>query len=104
MTAWTTSAQGIVVTVRLTPRGGRDAVEGMERLADGRKVFAVRVRAPARGGAANAALIKLLAKSLAVPARDVQLTAGASARVKRVSIAGAGASLAAALEKICAMA
>jgi uncharacterized protein (TIGR00251 family) len=104
MTAWTTSAQGIVVTVRLTPRGGRDAIEGMERLANGRNVLAVRVRAPAREGAANAALIKLLAKSLAVPARDVQLTAGASARVKRVSIAGAGASLAAALEKICAMA
>ena len=101
MTAWTTSAQGIVVTVRLTPRGGRDTVEGVEQLADGRNVLAVRVRAPAREGEANAALIKLLAKSLAVPARDVQLTAGASARIKRVSIAGASASLAAALEKIC---
>ena len=104
MTAWTTSAQGIVVTVRLTPRGGRDAVEGVEQLADGRNVLAVRVRARAMEGEANAALIKLLAKSLAVPARDVRLTAGASARIKRVSIAGAGASLVAALEKICATA
>jgi uncharacterized protein len=100
MTAWTTSAQGIVVTVRLTPRGGRDAVERVEQLEDGRNVLAVRVRAPAKEGEANAALIKLLAKTLGVPARDVRLTTGASARIKRrVSIAGAGASLAAALEK-----
>jgi uncharacterized protein YggU (UPF0235/DUF167 family) len=35
--------------------------------------------------------------------RDVSLVAGANARLKRVKINGAGALLAAALEKICAM-
>ena len=103
MTAWTATAQGIVVTVRLTPRGGRDAVEGVEQLADGRSVLKVRVRAPAAEGAANAALIKLLARTLAVPARDLELVAGASARLKRVRIAGVGAALVAALEKVCAI-
>ena len=44
------------------------------------------------------------AKTLAVAPRDVSLVAGASARIKRLRIAGAGASLAATLEKICAMA
>jgi uncharacterized protein len=104
MTAWRVTAQGIVLTVRLTPRGGRDAVEGMEQLADGRSVLKVRVRAPATEGEANAALIKLLARTLDVAARDVELAAGASARLKRLKIAGVGVTLAAALEKICAAA
>ena len=52
---------------------------------------------------ANAALVKLIARTLGVAARDVSLVAGASARLKRVKINGAGALLAAALEKICAM-
>ena len=101
---WRIETQGIVVSVRLTPRGGRDAVEGVARLADGRSVLKVRVRAAASEGEANAALVRLFAKTLGVAPRDVSLVAGASARIKRVRIDGAGASLAATLEKICAMA
>ena len=92
-----------MLDVRLTPRGGRDAIDGMEQLADGRPVLKVRVRVAAQEGEANAALVKLLAKTLRVPARDVSLVAGATARVKRLRIAGAGPILAAALEKICAI-
>jgi uncharacterized protein len=100
---WTAGADGVVISVRLTPRGGRDAIEGIAQLADGRSVLKVRVRAPASEGEANAALVKLIAKTLGVGVREVSLVAGASARLKRVKINGAGALLAAALEKICAM-
>lgn len=100
---WTAAADGVVIAVRLTPRGGRDAIEGIAQLADGRSVLKVRVRAAASEGEANAALVKLIARTLGVAACDVSLIAGASARLKRVKIKGAGALLAATLEKICAM-
>ncbi len=92
-----------MLAVRLTPKGGRDAIDGVERLADGQAVLKARVRAPASEGEANAALITLLAEALGVAARDVSLVAGVSARLKRLKIAGPGAALAATLEKICAV-
>ena len=91
-----------MLAVRLTPKGGRDAIDGVERLADGRSMLKARVRAAASEGEANAALITLLAKSLGVAARDVSLVAGATARLKLLRIAGPGAALVATLEKICA--
>ena len=97
---WTVTAGGLALTVRLTPKGGRDAIEGIERLADGRCVLKARVRAPASEGEANDALRKLVARALAVPPRDVSLTAGATSRIKRLRIAGHGPTLAAALEKV----
>ncbi len=99
---WRVEAGGLALTVRLTPRGGRDAIDGVERLADGRSVLKARVRAAASEGEANAALVELIAKALGVARRDVTLVAGATARVKTVRVAGAGATLAAILEKICA--
>jgi uncharacterized protein len=100
---WRSEAGGLILSVRLTPKGGRDAIDGIARLANGRCVLKARVRAPASEGEANAALVKLIAKTLGVAPRDVTLVAGLSARVKRVKIAGAGAALATALEKICAL-
>jgi len=100
---WTAAADSVVVVVRLTPRGGRDAIDGVAQLADGRSVLKVRVRAAASEGEANAALMKLIAKSLGVAVRDVSLVAGARARLKHLRISGVGTTLAATLEKICAM-
>jgi uncharacterized protein (TIGR00251 family) len=97
---WRVVAGGLVLTVRLTPKGGRDAIDGIEHMADGRSVLKVRVRAAPREGEANDALARLLAKSLGVPARQVTLAAGATARIKRLEIAGAGPALAAALARI----
>jgi uncharacterized protein YggU (UPF0235/DUF167 family) len=85
--------------VRLTPRGGRDAIDGIEQRSDGQVVLKARVRAAATEGEANAALVALLARTLGVPARDVALVGGATSRIKRLSIAGHGPTLAAALEK-----
>jgi uncharacterized protein YggU (UPF0235/DUF167 family) len=93
----------VVLTVRLTPRGGRDALEGAERRADGTCVLKARVRAAPHEGEANAALIKLVATELGVPGRSISLAGGANARVKQLRISGDVAALAAALEKICAM-
>jgi hypothetical protein len=98
---WTVTTDGLMLAVRLTPKGGRDAVETVERMADGRSVLKVRVRAAASEGGANAALVKLIARTLDVAARDVSLVAGATARLKRVKVGGSGAALAATLEKIC---
>jgi uncharacterized protein len=97
---WTATADGLVITVRLTPKGGRDAIDGVERLADGRAVVRARVRAAPSDGAANAALVRLLADQLDVAPRDVTLMAGATGRIKRIKIAGDGAVLAAALGRI----
>jgi uncharacterized protein len=100
---WSVSHDGVSLAVRLTPKGGRDAIEGIEQLADGRNVLKVRVRAAASEGEANAALIKVVAKALDVAPREVSLVAGATARLKRLKITGTGRTLAAALEKICAI-
>ena len=53
---WIVAADGLLVCVRLTPKGGRDAIDGIEQLADGRMVLKVRVRAAPSEGEANAAL------------------------------------------------
>jgi uncharacterized protein len=94
------AADGIIVAVRLTPKGGRDAVDGIEQMADGRSVLKARVRAAASDGAANAALVRLLAAALDVAPRDVSLLAGATARVKRLRIEGSGPALARALAAV----
>ncbi|MCG6204689.1 DUF167 domain-containing protein [Rhodopseudomonas sp. HC1] len=86
--AWRYSAQGVAVAVRVTPRGGRDDIDGLETLADGRCVVKVRVRAIADGGEANRAVLELLAKSLGVPKRDVRLLSGATSRQKQIAIDG----------------
>lgn len=91
---------GLVLSVRLTPKGGRDAIDGVERLADGHAVLKARVRAAASEGAANAALIRLIAQALEVAPRRVTLAGGATARVKRLVIEGDGNALAAALENM----
>jgi uncharacterized protein (TIGR00251 family) len=91
---------GVVLTVRLTPKGGRDAIDGIARMADGRTVLKVRVRAAPSEGEANDALARLVARSLGVAARDITLVGGASARIKRLRIDGDAAALAAALERM----
>jgi uncharacterized protein len=94
---WTAAADSVVVDVRLTPRAGRDAIEGIERRADGRAVLKARVRAAPSEGEANTALCRLVARTLGIAPGRVTLVAGATARVKRLRLAGEPASLVAAL-------
>ena len=69
--------------VRLTPRSGGDHVDGV---VDGE--LRAHVAAPAVEGAANNALIRLLADELGIARRDVRIVAGASSRRKLVVIDG----------------
>lgn len=83
--------------VRVTPKGGRDAIEGWTRDDAGRPVLKVRVAAAAAEGAANSAVIALLAKALKRPKSALALVAGQTARVKRIEADVTEAELAAAL-------
>jgi hypothetical protein len=90
----------LLLTVRLTPKARHDAIDGVEQMADGRSVLKARVRAAASDGEANAALVRLVARSLAVAPRQVSLIAGATARLKRLKIEGSGPALARSLATI----
>jgi uncharacterized protein len=76
------------LTIRVTPRGGRDALEGWARDEAGRPILRVRVAAAATDGQANAAVISLLSKALGRPRSSFELESGAGARVKRLAIEG----------------
>jgi len=97
---WAITAEGLVVTVRLTPKGGRDSVDGIAQLSDGSTVLKARVAAAPTEGEANDALIRLLARKLRVAPRDVTLVSGSTSRIKRMLIKGDPGAIAAALEEI----
>ena len=100
MDPWRTAVKGISVALRVTPRGGRDDIDGIETLADGRSVVKLRVRAVADGGEANRAVTELLARALGVPKANVRLLSGATSRLKQVAIDGDPAKLADALRAL----
>ena len=77
------TADGIVIEVRVIPRAGRSEVAGTR---DG--ALLVRINAPPVDGAANAELIVLLADTLEVPRRNITITAGATSKRKRVKVVG----------------
>jgi uncharacterized protein (TIGR00251 family) len=102
MDPWRYSTQGISVALRVTPRGGRDDIDGVETLANGRAVVKVRVRAIADGGEANRAVTELLAKALGVPKANVRILSGATSRLKQIVVDGDPAKLGEALRKLTA--
>jgi uncharacterized protein YggU (UPF0235/DUF167 family) len=67
--------------VRVTPGASRDEV----KVDDG--TVQLRVTAPPADGAANEAVLRLLAAALDRPRRDLTLLRGATARIKLVGIA-----------------
>jgi uncharacterized protein YggU (UPF0235/DUF167 family) len=80
-------ALGVRFSVRLVPRGGRDAIDGVGEGGELR----CRVSAPPVDGAANRAVLRLVADALGVPASAVVLESGAAARVKRLRVSGVSA-------------
>jgi uncharacterized protein len=82
-----------VLTVRVTPRAGRTAISGWhesprstpERTSP---VIQVKLAAAPVDGAANDALVALLAKSLDLPKRAIRLVSGERSRTKRIEIDG----------------
>jgi uncharacterized protein (TIGR00251 family) len=102
MDPWRYSTQGISVALRVTPRGGRDDIDGVETLANGRAVVKVRVRAIADGGEANRAVTELLAKALGVPKAKVRILSGTTSRLKQIAIEGDPAKLGETLRRLTA--
>ena len=88
---WRPVPEGLRVTVRLTPKAGRI---GVVALADGTPAIKASVTAPPVDGAANAALVKLLAKTRRLPKSSITIVGGAGARTKVVGLAGDAAGLA----------
>ena len=84
------------MALRVTPRGGRDDIDGLETLADGRTVLKIRV------GEANRAVTELIAKSLGVPRARVRILSGTTSRLKQVAVDGDPAKLGDALRKLTA--
>ena len=98
---WRAADGGVLLAVRVTPRGGRDALDGVDVMADGRAVLKLRVRVAPTDGEANAAVIKLLAAELKLRRSDIEINAGATARVKQVLLRGDPLKLAALLIARC---
>jgi len=74
---------GVVFEVRVAPRSSRDQVLGVHAGA-----LKVALTAPPVEGAANAALVALLAKRFGVPRRSVHILRGETSRVKTLRIDG----------------
>jgi len=83
-----TSDETIDIRVRLTPRASGERITALE---DGS--LAVRVTAPPVDGRANDALVKAVAKALAVAPSRVELVRGERSRVKTLRVSGPGAEL-----------
>jgi uncharacterized protein len=99
---WRATRDGVVVSCRLTPKGGRDAIDGVVQLADGSSMLAARVRRAPQGDEANHALCALLAERLNVPASGARIVAGYRSRLKQVTVSGDPAALIARLESLSA--
>lgn len=76
------------LAIRLTPGSAVDRIDGWDVDAEGRPILKVRVRARPVEGEANAALIRLLAKSLGVARSAVTLARGGQSRLKMIVIDG----------------
>ncbi|HZW10606.1 MAG TPA: DUF167 domain-containing protein [Phycisphaerales bacterium] len=83
------TADSVRIRVKAVPGAKRDQIAGP--LGDRLKV---RVSAPPEGGRANAAICALLAASLGVRARDVEVVAGPASAEKTVRAAGIDAATA----------
>jgi uncharacterized protein len=73
----------VIVSVHVSPRSSRDAIEGEHAGA-----LKVRLTAPALENRANESLRRILATRLKVPIAAVRIVAGEKNRSKRVAIAG----------------
>lgn len=81
-------ADHLRVSVRLTPNGSRDQIEGLEQTDDGDAHVKAKVTAVPEDGKANKALVQLLAKQLRVPKSSISFIAGETSRKKILRIDG----------------
>ena len=79
----TTHEGGVSFSVKVVPRASRNEIAGVQG-----DMLRVRLTAPPVEGAANKALVKLLAEILKVGERDIEIIAGHTGRQKVVRVAG----------------
>ena len=77
---------GVRLAVRLTPNGGRDAIDGFDKDENGAPVLKARVSAVPENGKANKALVALLSKALKVPKSSIEIVSGETSRKKILRI------------------
>jgi uncharacterized protein YggU (UPF0235/DUF167 family) len=71
------------LAVRVTPRAGGDGIVGW--LGDARDELGVRVSVAPEGGKANAAVVRVLARSMGIPKSTIALVRGHTSRHKLVA-------------------
>ncbi len=84
MPLFSATARGCSLSVRVTARAGKTGIAGVRD-----NMLLVKLAAAPVDGAANDALVALLAEVFAVPRRAVRITSGERSRTKRLEIAGA---------------
>ncbi len=72
-----------LVAIRVQPRASREGVQGVRG-----EAIAIQLKAAPVDGAANAALLKLLARLLKVPQSSIELVRGATGRSKSIRVEG----------------
>lgn len=83
--------------VQVTPKARAERLTGV--VADGKQPrLRISVSAPPHDGAANAAVIALLARALRLPKSSLSIVAGAGHREKTIAILGDGAAIAAGID------
>ena len=75
-----------IVAIRVTPRSSKPGIGGWRTGIDGREELEIRVAEPPADGAANDAVVRLLAKALGISRSQVEILSGATSRHKRVRL------------------
>jgi len=75
-----------ILAVRVTPRSAKPGIAGWRAGADGREELEIRVAEPPADGAANDAVVKLLAKALGLSRSELSIISGSTSRHKRIAI------------------
>jgi len=82
----TTQEGGATFSVKVVPRTSRNEIAGVQG-----DMLRIRLTAPPVEGAANRALVRLLAETLNLPERDIEILSGHAGRQKVVRVAGLSA-------------
>ena len=90
---WRLVSDGLLLSLRVTPKSARDEIKGFHVGAGGHVSLAVKVRAQPEQGKANKAVIQLLASTLDLPKSRLSVAAGEALRNKTILIAGDAAEL-----------
>ena len=91
---------GARITLRVTPNASADRLDGAQTRADGSCALRVRVCAPPDKGAANHAVIALLAKALSLPKSALAISSGQTSKTKVILARGDTEALYTALEDL----